>query len=545
MFTFREMLTTLAPFFTTAVVILLSPFVKEHIPVEVSNYLVSTFKKWLARISTPQVTIVIEERVDHRSNRIYEAATAKLRTLICDSTKPERFKVSKTVRQKESIFDIVKDLQIIDYFGKIRLKWMLCVERDEISGSNSKKLHLSFDRGSEKEVLDSYLRNIVDHYERNQYEETGSKLYTRNRVHGNYGPFHGSAYYDEGDKEWRYVSLEHPATFEKLAMNPEQKKILKDDLDIFLGRKDYYKKVGKAWKRGYLLYGPPGTGKTSLIAAMANYLHFNIYDLNLSVRYSDDDLRGILLSTTNRSILVIEDIDRGIKFNDERRKKIDTFTLSGLLNMIDGLWSSCGDERIIVFTTNDKDRLDPALLRPGRMDLHVHMSYCTMDGFKLLASNYLNIEGDHQLYGEIEGLLNNVEVTPAEIAEELLKSGGTDVVLGGLVKFLEQKILKKAKAAELKELLKSDHDTDVDVEGFVKFLKEEKLQNAKAEEAEQLLKSDHTDVDVDVDVEGLVKLFKQKKLADAKAADAKAADAKSAGAKYINPYELMETWSDG
>ena len=196
------------------------------------------------------------------------------------------------------------------------------------------------------------------------------------------------------------------------------------------------------------------------------------------------------------------------------------FTLSGLLNMIDGLWSSCGDERIIVFTTNHKDGLDPALLRPGRMDLHVHMSYCTMDGFKLLASNYLNIEGDHQLYREIEGLLNiNVEVTPAEIAEELLKSGGTDVVLGGLVKFLEQKTLQKAKAAELKELLKSDDNTDVDVEGFVKFLEQEKLKNAKAAEAEQLLKIDHTYVDVDVDVEGLVKLFKQKKLEDAKAAE--------------------------
>ena len=63
------------------------------------------------------------------------------------------------------------------------------------------------------------------------------------------------------------------------------------------------------------------------------------------------------------------------------------FTLSGLLNIIDGLWSSCGDERIIVFTTNHKDPLDPALLRPGRMDMHLHMSYCTMDGFKLLASN--------------------------------------------------------------------------------------------------------------------------------------------------------------
>ena len=171
-----------------------------------------------------------------------------------------------------------------------------------------------------------------------------------------------------------------------------------------------------------------------------------------------------------------------------------------------------------MFTTNHKDQVDPALLRPGRMDLHVHMSYCTMDGFKLLASNYLNIKADHQLYGQIEGLLENVEVTPAEIAEELLKSGGTDVVLGGLVKFLEQKSLQKAKAAELKELLKSDDNTDVDVIEFVKFLKQEKLKNAKAAKAEQLLKIDHTYVDVDV--EGVVKLFKQKKLEDAKAAEA-------------------------
>ena len=65
-----------------------------------------------------------------------------------------------------------------------------------------------------------------------------------------------------------------------------------------------------------------------------------------------------------------------------------------------------------------------------------------------LATSYLKIEGDHQLSRQIEGLLKNVEVTPAEIAEELLKSAGTDVVLGGVVKFLEQKEREKAKAAE-------------------------------------------------------------------------------------------------
>ena len=118
--------------------------------------------------------------------------------------------------------------------------------------------------------------------------------------------------------------------------------------------------------------------------------------------------------------------------------------LSGLLNVIDGLWSSCEEERIIVFTTNHKEKLDPALLRPGRMDVHVHLSYCTIDGFKVLASNYLNIKGDHQLYREIEGLLKNVEVTPAEIAEELLKRDDLDVSLSlrGLVEFLKEKRLQ-------------------------------------------------------------------------------------------------------
>lgn len=110
-------------------------------------------------------------------------------------------------------------------------------------------------------------------------------------------------------------------------------------------------------------------------------------------------------------------------------------TLSALLNFIDGLWSTCGDERIIVFTTNHKDRLDPALLRPGRMDVQIHMSYCTFSGFKILAANYLEIH-DHPLFDDIMKLLNNVKVTPAEVAGELMKSDDPLSVLQGFVSFL-------------------------------------------------------------------------------------------------------------
>ncbi|GJX54188.1 AAA+ ATPase domain-containing protein [Tanacetum coccineum] len=86
------------------------------------------------------------------------------------------------------------------------------------------------------------------------------------------------------------MKLDHPSTFDTLAMDPKLKKSIIDDLDLFVKRRDFYKKVGKAWKRGYL---PPGTGKSSLIAAMANYLKFDIYDLQLSNVQNDSTLKDM------------------------------------------------------------------------------------------------------------------------------------------------------------------------------------------------------------------------------------------------------------
>ncbi|GJZ62002.1 AAA-ATPase-like protein [Tanacetum coccineum] len=130
-------------------------------------------------------------------------------------------------------------------------------------------------------------------------------------------------------------------------------------------------------------------------------------------------------------------------------KIIQHVTLSGFLNFIDGLLSSCGDERIIIFTTNRKDKLDPALLRPGRMDVHINMSYRTPCGFRLLTSNYLGTT-QHDLFGEIEDLIRKVEITPAEVAEQLLKDNDLDISLCGLIKFFDvkKKQNEKAKAKE-------------------------------------------------------------------------------------------------
>ncbi|PIA55817.1 hypothetical protein AQUCO_00700264v1 [Aquilegia coerulea] len=125
-------------------------------------------------------------------------------------------------------------------------------------------------------------------------------------------------------------------------------------------------------------------------------------------------------------------------------------TLSAMLNFIDGIWSTCCDGRIIIFTTNHKHKIDPALLRPGRMDMHLNLSYCTPSGFKILASNYLKVE-HHPLFDSIENLISNVEVTPAEVAEKLTKNDTTDVVVEELLDFLEKKKIQRDEAKAVKK----------------------------------------------------------------------------------------------
>ncbi|TVU38856.1 hypothetical protein EJB05_12251, partial [Eragrostis curvula] len=260
-------------------------------------------------------------------------------------------------------------------------------------------------------------------------------------------------YMNEGSS-WRNITHRHPATFDTLAMDPAQKQAIVADLDRFRKRKDYYRRIGKAWKRGYLLYGPPGTGKSSLVAAMANYLRFDLFDLDLAEVYNNAALSKLLMGITSRSILVIEDIDccnsaasreddgddspSQAQSSSKKAQQRDNLTLSGLLNFIDGLWSTSGEERIIIFTTNYKDRLDPALLRPGRMDMHVYMGYCGWEAFKTLARNYFLVN-DHALFPEIQKLLSGVEVMPAELSEMLLRSEDADVALQGFVDFLQDK----------------------------------------------------------------------------------------------------------
>ncbi|KAL8209972.1 hypothetical protein R6Q57_006704 [Mikania cordata] len=195
-----------------------------------------------------------------------------------------------------------------------------------------------------------------------------------------------------------------------------------------------------------------------MIVAMANLLDYDIYDLELTSVEDNTVLRKLLIDTWSKSIIVIEDIDCSLDLTGQRKKreednkekgqnpvqekektkekKKNEMTLSGLLNFIDGLWSACGSERLVVFMTN---HLDPALIRRGRMDKHIEMSYCCFERFKVLARNYLDLES-HASFETIGRLLEETNMTPTDVAENLMpKSADEDAesCLNGLIKYLE------------------------------------------------------------------------------------------------------------
>ncbi|KAF2299442.1 hypothetical protein GH714_031960 [Hevea brasiliensis] len=112
---------------------------------------------------------------------------------------------------------------------------------------------------------------------------------------------------------WRWVPFTHPATMDTVVMDGDLKNKVKADLESFLKSKQYYHRLGRVWKRSYLLLGDSGTGKSSFIAAMAKFLNFDVYDIDITKVSDDSDLKMLLLQTTSRSIIVIEDLDRALK----------------------------------------------------------------------------------------------------------------------------------------------------------------------------------------------------------------------------------------
>ncbi|KAL9304148.1 hypothetical protein ACSQ67_021411 [Phaseolus vulgaris] len=219
-----------------------------------------------------------------------------------------------------------------------------------------------------------------------------------------------------GETRWRSVPFTHPATFETIVMEKDLKNKIKSDMESFLKAKQYYRKLGRAWKRSFLLYGASGTGKSSFVAAMANFLRYDVYDVDLSKIRGDSDLKFLLMETTAKSVVVVEDLDRFLV-----PEKESAVTERGIQSFMDGILSACcGEERVMVFTMNSKEFVNPNLMRPGRVDVHIHFPVCDFSAFKTLASSYLGVR-EHKLFAQVENIFRHGgSLSPAEISELMI-----------------------------------------------------------------------------------------------------------------------------
>lgn len=115
-----------------------------------------------------------------------------------------------------------------------------------------------------------------------------------------------------------------------------------------------------------------------------------------------------------------------------------------------------------MFTTNHIEKLDPALLRSGRMDMHIFMSYCSFPALKILMKNYLDWDFDDEDNGEQDELLKELEeavdaagMTPADISEVLIKNRRYEKRQAAkeLLEVLRNRVLGKRKKSNGSEVM--------------------------------------------------------------------------------------------
>jgi chaperone BCS1 len=260
-------------------------------------------------------------------------------------------------------------------------------------------------------------------------------------------------YFADSHGSWRWTDSRHKRPMASIVLNPGVKEMLLDDTNDFLKSEKWYADRGIPFRRGYLLHGVPGSGKSSLIHALAGQLQLDIYVVSLSASWiSDSTLTTLMGRVPARCVVLLEDLDaafvRSVSRDDDdqeeekkegpqqqnqeggsggsggsgRRRRgrggeqmsdVNTLSLSGLLNALDGVAAAEG--RLLFATTNHLERLDPALSRPGRMDVWIEFKNASKWQAEALFRNFFPCaeeeeEADEQ---QLKSINVDIEVEPS------------------------------------------------------------------------------------------------------------------------------------
>lgn len=172
---------------------------------------------------------------------------------------------------------------------------------------------------------------------------------------------------------WGTTMKRRPRPIDSVVLADGLMEDLIDAIQKFLTSEQWYIERGIPYRLGVLLSGPPGSGKSSAVIALASHFSMDIAILNLNGGMDDDELRNLLADVPPNTVVLIEDIDCVYEQRKSSEDKDNKVTFSGLLNAIDGV--AAGEGRILFLTTNHPDKLDPALVRPGRCDIRKTIDY--------------------------------------------------------------------------------------------------------------------------------------------------------------------------
>nr|QYA18573.1 mitochondrial chaperone BCS1 [Clandestinovirus] len=235
------------------------------------------------------------------------------------------------------------------------------------------------------------------------------------------------------------LALDNRRTFDAIFF-PNKPRVLRV-INEFMTRTGKFANPNIPWKLGVLLHGPPGCGKTTFIKALANMLHRNIQAVDLSAIKSNSQLHNVFFYDRiqtpaggctvkqDRKIIVCEDFDAGSKVMKKRVERVEdekqddkdaenkyigrSFDLSAFLNTLDGVYEPSGLAYIL--STNRREYVDPAIIRPGRIMLDIHLTYmakeniCEMINFYFPASPVTEDDIPNHIIGNY---------TPAQIEQQ-------------------------------------------------------------------------------------------------------------------------------
>lgn len=337
--------------------------------------------------------------------------------------------------------------------------------------------------------LKQYLNDLLHKYDLHRNNQLGQTLYYFDEIPLTL-PHHidGSVNYNIAPKTMSF-------TMSKLYTNKSMDNVYGSAMDIvrkrvrfFVNNKKWYQDKGVPHTLGILLYGEPGCGKTSMIKALSRECQRHVFNIKLSDYTTVSQISTLFFNERvcvvkegvniyynipiDKRVIVLEDIDcltnifaareaasaarpepesefESFGFNNpmfnaaapiktsqlpppsQQVQHSQKLTLSYFLNVLDGVLETPG--RIVILTSNHPEKLDPALIRPGRVDLKVHFQRCTREDIREMISKITGA------CITVEDLKNVPEMvwTPAEVTQKIFEL--IDEPVSDIIKILETK----------------------------------------------------------------------------------------------------------